>query len=172
MAVRYAPWLAGTVFALVTLTGCGMDATSAQNSSGQAYATSEAVKEHEGHAFLQASDLGTVIDAEGRTLYRFDRDKPSVSNCDGKCAAKWPPVTTPDQVMVEGIDESLVSTTERPDGTMQVTLGGWPLYRFSGDQIPGDAKGHGAGGTWFASAPDGRKAQAPDGAEPQAPDGY
>jgi predicted lipoprotein with Yx(FWY)xxD motif len=39
-----------------------------------------------------------------------------------------------------------------------VTLGGWPLYRYSQDQVPGQATGQGVGGTWFAAAPNGSKA--------------
>ncbi|MBG0829149.1 hypothetical protein HS041_15375 [Planomonospora sp. ID67723] len=172
MTTRHVPWSAGAVVTLVFLTGCAGAAASGQGSSGQAYATSEAVSEHAGHAFLKVSDTGLVVDSQGRTLYRFDEDKPSSPSCAGKCAATWPPVTTADEVMVEGIDQALVGTAKRADGTVQVTLGGWPLYRFSGDEIPGDLKGHGAGGAWFASAPDGKKAQAPDGAPTQAPDGY
>jgi hypothetical protein len=39
-----------------------------------------------------------------------------------------------------------------------VTLNRWPLYRFAKDTTPGEAKGQGAGGTWFAATPDGGKA--------------
>ncbi|GGS63361.1 hypothetical protein GCM10010156_22890 [Planobispora rosea] len=171
MATRHVPGSAGVVVTLVVLTGCaGGGAASGQDSSGRAYATSQAVEEHAGHTFLEVSDIGVVIDAQGRTLYRFDKDKPSAPSCEGECAATWPPVVTAGDVTVEGIDRSLVGTAERRDGTLQVTLGGWPLYRFSGDEIPGDLEGHGAGGTWFASAPDGKRAQAPDGARTQAPD--
>ncbi|GAA3445400.1 hypothetical protein [Planomonospora venezuelensis] len=180
MTTRRVPWPAGVVVTLAAsaaasavLSGCaGAGAPGQESSSGRAYATSEAVNEHAGHAFLKVSDIGLVVDGQGRTLYRFDEDRPSAPSCDGRCAAEWPPVTTATDVMVEGIDRSLVGTAERADGTMQVTLGGWPLYRFSGDEIPGDLKGHGAGGTWFASAPDGKKAQTPDGATAPAPDGY
>ena len=41
-----------------------------------------------------------------------------------------------------------------PDGTMS-KAGDWPLYRFAGDQAPGDVNGQGSGGVWFAMAPDG-----------------
>ncbi|GIH80953.1 hypothetical protein [Planobispora longispora] len=170
MATRHVLWPAGVVVTLVALSGCAGGGASGQDYSGQAYATSEAVNEHAGHAFLKVSAVGVVVDAQGQTLYRFDEDKPSAPSCDGECAATWPPVVTAGDVMVEGIDQGLVGTAERQDGTLQVTLGGWPLYRFSGDEIPGDLKGHGAGGTWFASSPDGKRAQSPDGAPTQAPD--
>ena len=43
------------------------------------------------------------------------------------------------------------------DGTMQVTLGGMPLYTFSGDSDAGDVTGQGVQDVWWAVAPDGTK---------------
>ncbi|MBB5956021.1 putative lipoprotein with Yx(FWY)xxD motif [Saccharothrix tamanrassetensis] len=108
------------------------------------------------------SGLGTVLtDGEGLTLYRFDKDtaNPSLSTCDGDCAAKWPPaLATSADVEVQGVDKVLVGTVQRDDGTKQLTVGGWPVYRFAQDAAPGEAKGQGVGGTWFVAAPDGKKA--------------
>ncbi|CRK56267.1 Secreted repeat of unknown function [Alloactinosynnema sp. L-07] len=111
----------------------------------------------------EIADLGTgVVDAKGYTLYRFDKDKakPSKSSCDGDCAKAWPPVLAKDSVDIEGIDEAIVGTVVRADGSRQLTLNGWPLYRFAKDTAPGEAKGHGVGGTWFATTPAGKKAAA------------
>lgn len=47
---------------------------------------------------------------------------------------------------------------KRDDGRLQVTIGGWPVYRFSGDTEPGDTNGQGVGSTWFGVTPDGQKA--------------
>ena len=106
--------------------------------------------------------LGTVLtNGEGLTLYRFDRDTaaPSASTCDGGCAEQWPPLlATSGDVRVQGVDQALVSTLDRADGTRQVTVAGWPVYRFAEDTAPGQAKGQGVGGTWFVAAPDGKKA--------------
>jgi len=71
----------------------------------------------------------SVTDGEGNVLYRYDHDQPSVSTCFGACAATWIPVLTSGTPAVTGIDPTLVSTLRRPDGTLQVTLAGWPLYR-------------------------------------------
>jgi predicted lipoprotein with Yx(FWY)xxD motif len=49
----------------------------------------------------------------------------------------------------DGVDESLLSTITRDDGTTQVTYNGWPLYTFSGDTAPGDTNGAGEEDTWF-----------------------
>jgi predicted lipoprotein with Yx(FWY)xxD motif len=112
-------------------------------------------------ATAEVGDLGdVVVDGDGRTLYMFDQDTadPPKSNCDGECAAKWPPVIagsgTPE---VDGIDASLVGTVTRSDGEEQVTLGGWPLYLFASDTQAGDAKGQAVGGVWWVLGPDGKK---------------
>jgi predicted lipoprotein with Yx(FWY)xxD motif len=107
--------------------------------------------------------LGNVVtDGNGMTLYRFDHDTalPSSSNCDGPCTNLWPPVTTTAKtVVLAGIDRHLIGTVARKDGGVQLTLAGWPLYRYAKD-APGEAKGQGVSGTWFASTPAGRKAAA------------
>ena len=70
-----------------------------------------------------------VTDGEGNILYRYEHDQPGVSTCFGSCEAVWPPVLTTGEPQVTGIDPTLVGTLRRPDGTLQVTLRGWPLYR-------------------------------------------
>src|SRR5207247_50738 len=78
--------------------------------------------------------LGTdVTDADGMTLYRFDQDRnaPSATNCTGTCTIAWPPVlATSAAVQLSGVDRSLVGTVIRPDGNRQITISGWPVYRF------------------------------------------
>ena len=111
------------------------------------------------------AQIGTYVsDNDGMTLYRFDKDtaKPSKSNCQGDCAVTWPPllVKSPGQIYNVGVDASTVGYVERPDGTCQVTIAGWPVYYFSKDQQPGDIKGQGVGNTWFAINPKGGKTSA------------
>jgi predicted lipoprotein with Yx(FWY)xxD motif len=111
-----------------------------------------------------AGELGQiVVDARGMTLYRFDNDtgKPPMTNCYNDCAVAWPPVKVtgdPAAIQVEGIDKALIGEVARADGTKQVTIGGWPAYRFAKDAAAGDVKGQGVGGTWFAFTPAGKKA--------------
>lgn len=110
---------------------------------------------------VQAS-IGTVVTSGGATLYRFDKDtpKPPASSCNGQCAATWPPLLaaggTP---TVTGVDPALVGTVRRVDGAEQVTLNGWPLYRYAADG-PGTTKGEGVAGTWHAVSPSGKPAVA------------
>ncbi|MEU9801350.1 SCO0930 family lipoprotein [Streptomyces sp. NPDC051000] len=115
--------------------------------------------------------LGSVLtDGAGFTLYRFDKDtpKPPKSNCEGACATTWPVVPAGDVTAAAGVDAALLGEVERADGSRQLTVAGWPMYRYSKDTKAGDTNGQGVGGTWFASAPDGKKA-AKDAAAAPAP---
>ena len=102
-----------------------------------------------------------LTDSAGLTLYRFDQDtaEPPKSNCDGDCATTWPPVPADDAAAGAGIDEALLGEVTRADGTKQLTIGGWPAYRYAKDTKAGDVNGQGVGGKWYALAPDGKKAQ-------------
>ncbi|MFD0318699.1 SCO0930 family lipoprotein [Streptomyces flavalbus] len=111
------------------------------------------------------AEIGDLVtDSAGRTLYRFDEDtaKPPKSNCDGDCATAWPPVPADDAAAGAGIDEAMLGEVTRADGTKQLTIGGWPAYRYAKDVNPGDTKGQGVKGTWYALAPDGKKATLAD----------
>ncbi|MGP4003884.1 SCO0930 family lipoprotein [Streptomyces sp. 8N706] len=104
--------------------------------------------------------LGPIVtDSEGMTLYRFDKDTPdpAKSNCEGDCAKTWPPVPADDAEASASLNPDLLGSVARADGTKQLTLAGWPMYRYSKDTKAGDTNGQNVGGTWFASAPDGKK---------------
>ena len=103
-------------------------------------------------------DMGTIlVDREGFTLYAFTSDEPNSSNCTGGCATTWPPLHSDGatELAGDGADADLVGTMSRTDGTEQVTYGDRPLYNFSGDRDPGDTRGAGVGGVWFAVSPEG-----------------
>jgi predicted lipoprotein with Yx(FWY)xxD motif len=105
-----------------------------------------------------------LININQAALYRFDTDtaKPSQSNCNDACAVKWPPVTIKQggAVYLAGVHPKEVGAIRRQDGNIQLTIGGHPIYRFSGDSKPGDLNGQGVGGTWFAVGPKGEKVTA------------
>ena len=108
--------------------------------------------------------LGKVlVDGQGLTLYLFVPDKHSGhSTCYGKCADGWPPLLLPtgasSPVAGSGVKKSLLGTTRRKDGTVQITYNKWPLYTWVIDSAPGDATGQGInnlGGGWYVLSPSG-----------------
>jgi predicted lipoprotein with Yx(FWY)xxD motif len=108
------------------------------------------------------SNLGRIlVDARGRTLYLFARDKHGKSACSGLCAGYWPALTTKGKPRaINGARKALLGTTRRKDGHLQITYRGHPLYRFSGDTGAGMTSGEGLtdfGGGWWAVSPSGNK---------------
>jgi len=110
-------------------------------------------------------NLGTVlVDGQGFTLYVFAPDKQSGSStCFGQCAKAWPPLVLPAGVSQApagpGVKASLLGTTKRQDGTVQVTYDKWPLYLWVIDSAPGQATGQNVnnlGGKWYVITPDGK----------------
>ncbi|WP_030769314.1 MULTISPECIES: SCO0930 family lipoprotein [unclassified Streptomyces] len=112
-------------------------------------------------AMASNDKVGPVLtDSAGFTLYRFDKDtaKPPKSNCDGDCEKTWPVVAAGDVTAAAGMDPAVLGEVVRTDGSKQLTVGGWPAYRYSKDAKAGDVNGQGVGGVWFALAADGKKA--------------
>ncbi|MDJ0380027.1 SCO0930 family lipoprotein [Streptomyces sp. G-G2] len=110
-------------------------------------------------SFVENKTLGKILrDGQGRTLYRFTKDTawPMKSACEGACLDTWKPAQLVDGTKVEGIEPKRLVPYTRTDGSKQLTIDCWPLYWFTGDQNPGDTKGQGVGGTWFAVNPEGK----------------
>jgi predicted lipoprotein with Yx(FWY)xxD motif len=110
----------------------------------------------------KAGDLGSVItDAQGMTVYDFHKDKGTTSSCYGACEGAWPPVITSGNAKATGgAKASLLGTTKRKDGSLQVTYNGHPLYTFVGDKKPGEANGNDFsefGAQWYALEPNGEE---------------
>jgi predicted lipoprotein with Yx(FWY)xxD motif len=101
-----------------------------------------------------------VVGPGGRTLYRFKNDtaRPPTSNCYQGCAIGFPPVLATGRIQVTGIDPALIGQTRRTDGKYQVTLAGWPLYRFNGENGPHQLAGEGVRNLWHAIGPNGQPA--------------
>ena len=101
------------------------------------------------------TDLGQIlVDGRGMTLYMFTKDSPGTSTCEGDCLVAWPPLKG-EPTAGQGVDESLLGTTERSDGTVQATYNDWPLYYWQNDTAPGDTTGQNVNGVWFVLGPDG-----------------
>jgi predicted lipoprotein with Yx(FWY)xxD motif/cytochrome c2 len=109
----------------------------------------------------QHEEIGTYLtDAEGRSLYLFTRDSENTSTCTDQCAENWPPLLVEGEPMAgQGVATSLLGTTERDDGSTQVTYNGWPLYYFARDESPGEIAGQGVGDPWYLISPFGAARQ-------------
>jgi predicted lipoprotein with Yx(FWY)xxD motif len=104
---------------------------------------------------------GNVLhDKDHFALYMFSADHGSTSTCYGTCASGnggWPPLLTKGAPRVAGLNSSLLGTTRRRDGSLQVTYGGHPLYYWSGDTTHSIACQHVKlhGGFWYVVNPNG-----------------
>jgi predicted lipoprotein with Yx(FWY)xxD motif len=109
-----------------------------------------------------AGALGAIlVDGSGRTLYLWEADKGTSSTCYGACAQAWPPFAiTGTPVLAEGVNQAMLGSTTRTDGTKQVTYNGHPLYYFVTDRKPGQTTGQGVkqfGDPWWVLSPAGKE---------------
>jgi predicted lipoprotein with Yx(FWY)xxD motif len=98
-------------------------------------------------ASAKKAKVGSVlVDARGRTLYRFTAEAQGLPVCTGACVGTWSPALA---ATASGLPKH-VATVKRPDGgKLQLTYDGHPLYRYTGDRSKGDANGEGVGGQWY-----------------------
>src|SRR2546429_7822590 len=113
---------------------------------------------------LRPPAVGKVlVAANGRTLYLFTADKGKRSTCYGQCAGYWPPLLASKPSVGTGLKSSMLGTTKRKDGKLQVTYGGHPLYYFVQDKKAGQVKGQGFvhfGGSWWVVSAAGKSIKA------------
>jgi predicted lipoprotein with Yx(FWY)xxD motif len=107
-----------------------------------------------------ASRFGQVLfDGSGFALYGFTKDPRGRSACTGACAKAWPPyVVSKAPRAGTGVRRSLLGTTRRGDGRLQVTYAGRPLYYYVGDRAPGQILCQNVnefGGVWLVVRPGG-----------------
>jgi predicted lipoprotein with Yx(FWY)xxD motif len=109
-----------------------------------------------------STSLGRIlVNSQGRTLYLFGRDSRGKSACSGKCASFWPPLIAAGKPRAAtGARASMLETTRRADGRLQVTYNHHPLYRFLKDTKKGQTNGeqlNAFGGVWYAVSPAGAR---------------
>lgn len=116
---------------------------------------------------VQTGTLGIVVtDGAGRVLYGSsgDQTNPPQSHCADACVQAWQPLTVAagQEPELLGVDAAVVGRLPRPDGSSQLTLGGWPVYvnRTDDGQLKVAEPGLGAAG-WFAVSPAGEKVALP-----------
>jgi len=110
---------------------------------------------------VRSSSYGRILfDGRGFALYAFTRDPRGKSACSGACAKAWPPylVDMHPRAAV-GVRSGLIGTTKRPDGKLQVTYAGRPLYYYVHDRRPGQVLCQNVeefGGLWLVVRANGR----------------
>ena len=101
-----------------------------------------------------------LVDAQGHALYTHTDANGKAVACTGACATAWPPLTVAAGTKVKA--PKGVKALATTGATHQVTSGGLPLYRFSGDAAAKQAKGDGVngfGGTWHVVTVKAQKAK-------------
>lgn len=109
------------------------------------------------------SEFGAILfDGAGQAIYIWEVEDTSEAECYGDCAEAWPPVLTDGAPVATGsVSSDLLGTTERTDGTTQVTYNGHPLYYYA-HEAPGEVKCHNVsthGGLWWVIQPNGNRVE-------------
>lgn len=161
------PVLAVAALAMIGLAGCSPttsppagEETSEEAPEETTPAEEPTEEPAEGDAALMvaSTDLGDVIvDANGMTVYMFDNDTQGgdTSACTGQCLEMWPPVITTSDAPTGTDVTGEIGTIETPEGELQVTVNGWPVYLWVNDTAPGDTTGQAVGGIWWVLDPSG-----------------
>ncbi len=182
---RAAPMLR-TPLALLLITslaaaGCGSSGSSTSGSSAPATTTGAVAASASTGSTASAAAAGAtvgvaydrtvgttvLVDSNGRTLYVLTPETAGHLLCtSSSCLATWPALTLSSGQTAPraaaGVTGRL-GVLRRTDGTVQVTLGGLPLYTYVGDQAAGEATGEGLqtfGGTWQALSASGQPVEA------------
>jgi predicted lipoprotein with Yx(FWY)xxD motif len=154
--VRIPILVLASVLALAALLGA---------STASAGQTSKTVAKKAENAALGETILTNL---NGRTLYSLSAEKNGRFICiSAGCRATWRPLVVPQGTKPKG--PVSLGTRTRPDGRIQVTYKGLPLYSFNGDVKPGDANGEGLKdvGTWHAAKVAGLSSQPQPEPQPQ-----
>jgi predicted lipoprotein with Yx(FWY)xxD motif len=111
----------------------------------------------------QVDGIGAVlVDQNGAALYTPDEEADGKILCTADCLSFWTPVAATGAPTGADDVKGKLDTTERPDGSKQVTYDDKPLYSFTEDTEPGTVTGDGfkdsfdgRSFTWHAVTTDG-----------------
>ncbi|MCW2971634.1 MAG: hypothetical protein JWO23_2761 [Solirubrobacterales bacterium] len=150
-------FLLPTLVASLALSACGSSKSqSSATTAAPSSTSSSSASSAEAGAVKTASNakLGATIltDARGMTIYSLSGEQGGKFICTSSaCLQVWHPVTAAG-TGASSVGVGSLATVKRPDGSAQLAYRGMPLYTFSGDQAPGEAKGQGIKdvGTWSA----------------------
>ena len=97
--------------------------------------------------------LGTVMTADGMTVYVFTEDRP-LTVCYDICAMNWPPLLVTHTPALAASFPGRFASVTRKDGTKQCTYNGQPLYLYIEDPPGTDqANGQNVDQQWFVVHP-------------------
>jgi len=158
---RILPILTALALAVAVITTLAIGAGASPTSDRATAPTAPAQHLRRDTVTVRRSAFGPILrDGRGYALYLFTRDKTRAPQCYGACAKAWPPLLTKGRPSAaRGARGSLVGTTRRRDGTLQVTYRGHPVYYYVGDRTPSQVLCQGVvqfGGTWLVVSPSGR----------------
>jgi len=147
--------------AALTLAACGSSSSGQSSSSQASTATTTASQPAAAAAVVKTASnaaLGATVltNASGLTLYSLSAEHGGKFICIGTCTQIWHPVTVSAGKPTGSVGS--LGTVKRPEGIVQVTYKGMPLYTFSLDRQPGalggqnlkDVQNFKAVGTWRA----------------------
>jgi predicted lipoprotein with Yx(FWY)xxD motif len=141
--------------ASLLLAACGSSSSSNTTSSAASTQPAAQTSSSSSSAVVvksASSSLGTVlVDSQGMTLYHLSGEVNGKFICTGSCLGVWHPLTVPAGSEPSG-EVGPLGTVKRPEGTVQVTYKGTPLYTFAQDKQAGETNGQGIKdvGTWSA----------------------
>jgi predicted lipoprotein with Yx(FWY)xxD motif len=161
------------IAASLLIAACGSSSSSSTTSSAaNARPAAQTTNSPSGAVLVKtaSSSLGTIlVDSQGMTLYHLSGEQNGKFICTSSaCVGVWHPLIAPSSGAPSGV--GALGTVKRPDGTVQVTYKGTPLYTFTGDQQAGETKGQGIKdvGTWSVITTSSRGAPAASSSSPPA----
>jgi predicted lipoprotein with Yx(FWY)xxD motif len=148
----------GSIALLMLAAACGSGSDSNAGSSGGSGAAVQQGPTSGGVSTVPTS-LGTVLtNSQGMTLYGFAADSKGMSNCDAVCLEYWQPAPPGSTAKPPANSDATLGQITGTNGSPQLTVNGWPVYTYSGDNAPGDTAGQGlelSGGLWWVVGKDG-----------------
>ena len=164
------------IAASLLIAACG--SSSSSNTTGSAASKRPAAQTNSSSSSAvlvksASSSLGTILaDSQGMTLYHLSGEVNGKFICTSSaCLGVWHPLIAPSSGTPSGEVGSL-GTVKRPEGTIQVTYKGTPLYTFTQDKQAGETNGQGIKdvGTWSAVTTSSSSAPAGGTSSPSEPE--
>ena len=156
-------WLVAGSLALgtaATVAACG--SSSPSTAAGSPSSSAPAGASSAASATISAKSVpgvgAVLVNGQGQTLYMLTSETGGKITCTqaNGCTQAWPETLVATGATAatagNGVQASLLGTIQDASGNLEVTYNHWPLYTFSGDSVPGVAKGQGLtsfGGTWY-----------------------